>query len=57
MSITSLDSKNAAISRAVSERDIAQAQAKASQEANDAKIAAETIIAERIMNWLLKRLS
>ncbi len=47
--------KNAAISRAVSERDIAQAQAKASQEANDAKIAAETIIAEKNNELAIKK--
>lgn len=47
--------KNAAISRAVSERDIAQAQAKASQEANDAKIAADTIIAEKNNELAIKR--
>ncbi|MED9810610.1 MAG: SPFH domain-containing protein [Longibaculum muris] len=47
--------KNAAISRAVSERDIAQAQAKASQEANHAKIAAETIIAEKNNELAIKK--
>lgn len=47
--------KNAAISRAVSERDIAQSQAKASQEANDAKIAAETIIAEKNNELAIKK--
>lgn len=47
--------KNAAISRAVSERDIAQAQAKASQEASDAKIAAETIIAEKNNELAIKK--
>lgn len=47
--------KNAAISRAVSERNIAQAQAKASQEANDAKIAAETIIAEKNNELAIKK--
>lgn len=47
--------KNAAISRAVSERDIAQAQANASQEANDAKIAAETIIAEKNNELAIKK--
>ena len=39
--------KQAAISRAESERDIAQAQAKAKQEANDARVEADTKIAER----------
>ncbi|EFW03608.1 flotillin 2 [Coprobacillus cateniformis] len=47
--------KNAAISRAVSERDIAQAQSKAFQEANDAKIAAETIIAEKNNELAIKK--
>jgi Uncharacterized protein conserved in bacteria len=47
--------KNAAISRAVSERDIAQAQAKASQEANDAKVDAETKIAERNNELAIKQ--
>lgn len=47
--------KNAAISRAVSERDIAQAQAKALQEANDAKVEAETKIAERNNELAIKQ--
>lgn len=47
--------KNAAISRAVSERDIAQAQSKAKQEANDAKIDAETKIAERNNELAIKQ--
>ena len=47
--------KNAAISRAVSERDIAQAQAKASQEANDAKVEAQTKIAERNNELAIKQ--
>lgn len=42
--------KNAAISRAVSERDIAEAQSKASQEANDARIEAEQKLQKEIMN-------
>ncbi len=47
--------KNAAISRAVSERDIAQAQAKASQEANDARVDADTKIAERNNELAIKQ--
>lgn len=47
--------KNAAIARAVSERDIAQAQAKASQEANDAKVDADTKIAERNTELSIKQ--
>lgn len=47
--------KNAAISRAVSERDIAQAQAKASQEANDAKVDAQTKIAQRNTELAIKQ--
>ena len=47
--------KNAAISRAVSERDIAQAQSKAKQEANDAKVDAETKIAERNNELAIKQ--
>lgn len=47
--------KNAAISRAVSERDIAQAQAKAAQEANDAKVDADTKIAERNNELAIKQ--
>lgn len=47
--------KNAAISRAVSERDIAQAQARASQEANDAKVDAQTKIAERNNELAIKQ--
>lgn len=47
--------KNAAISRAVSERDIAQAQAKAAQEANDSKVDAETKIAERNNELAIKQ--
>ena len=39
--------KNAAISRAESEKEIAMAQANAKREANDAEIASETAIAER----------
>lgn len=39
--------KNAAIVRAESERDVAIAQAKAKQEANDAQVSSETDIAER----------
>lgn len=47
--------KNAAISRAVSERDIAEAQAKAKQQANDARIDAETKIAERNNELAIKQ--
>lgn len=47
--------KKAAISRAVSERDIAQAQARASQEANDAKVDADTKIAERNNELAIKQ--
>lgn len=47
--------KKAAISRAESERDIAQAQAKASQEANDAKVDAQTKIAERNNELAIKQ--
>ncbi|MGN1344911.1 MAG: flotillin family protein [Traorella sp.] len=47
--------KKAAISRAESERDIAQAKAKAQQEANDARIDAETKIAERNNELAIKQ--
>lgn len=47
--------KNAAISRAVSERDIAQAQARAAQEANDAKVDAQSKIAERNNELAIKQ--
>ena len=47
--------KQAAISRAESERDIAQARAKAQQEANDAKVDAETKIAERNNELAIKQ--
>lgn len=47
--------KNAAISRAESERDIAQAKAKAEKEANDAKIEAETAIAEKKNSLAIKQ--
>lgn len=47
--------KNAAISRAVSERDIAEAQSKAKQEANDARIEAETKIAEKNNELAIKQ--
>lgn len=47
--------KQAAISRAVSERDIAEAQSKASQEANDARVDAETKIAERNNELAIKQ--
>lgn len=47
--------KKAAISRANSERDIAQARAKASQEANDAHVDSETKISERNNELSIKR--
>lgn len=48
-------SKNAAISRANSEKEIAVAQAMAAQEANDAKVAADTAIAEKQNELLIKQ--
>ena len=47
--------KNAAISRAESEKEIAKAKANAEQEANDAQIAAQTIIAERENELAIKK--
>lgn len=47
--------KGAAISRAQSEKDIATAQAKAKQEANDARIEAETKIAEKNNELAIKQ--
>lgn len=47
--------KNAAISRAESERDIAQAQARAAQEANDAQVDAQTKIAARNNELAIKK--
>ncbi len=47
--------KNAAISRAESEKEIAKAKANAQKEANDAEIAAQTVIAERQNELAIKK--
>lgn len=47
--------KNAAISRAESERDIAKAKARAEKEANDARVESETAIAEKNNNLEIKK--
>lgn len=47
--------KNAAISRADSEKEIAKAKANAQREANDAQIAAQTVIAERENELAIKK--
>lgn len=47
--------KNAAISRAESEKEIAKAKANAKKEANDAEIAAQTVIAERENELAIKK--